>query len=68
MLAGSVPQKVQVLLLTCLPATSRRVAFAKRLAGVGSLGRPRYVALAEWNGGLVAREAKAAVPSAVHMR
>jgi len=67
MIAGPVPQKVQVLLLTCLPAMSRRVRLAKRLAGVGSLGRPRYVALAEWNGGLVAREAKAAVPSAVHM-
>jgi Uncharacterized protein conserved in bacteria (DUF2252) len=38
---------------------------ARRVAGVGSLGRPRFVALAEWGGGLVAREAKAAVPSAL---
>jgi hypothetical protein len=37
----------------------------RRVAGVGSLGRPRFVALAEWGGGLVAREAKAAVPSAL---
>ena len=36
----------------------------RRIAGVGSLGRRRYVALAEWNGGLVAREAKAWVVSA----
>lgn len=36
----------------------------RRVAGAGSLGRPRFVALAEWRGGLVAREAKALVPSA----
>jgi hypothetical protein len=36
----------------------------RRVAGVGSLGRPRYVALADWGGGLIAREAKAWVPSA----
>jgi hypothetical protein len=35
-----------------------------RRAGLGSLGRQRYVALAEWAGGLVAREAKALAPSA----
>jgi len=39
-----------------------------RLAGVGSMGRPRYVALAQWQGGLIAREAKAALPSAAHWR
>jgi hypothetical protein len=32
--------------------------------GMGSLGRPRFVALAIWRGGQVAREAKALVPSA----
>jgi uncharacterized protein DUF2252 len=32
--------------------------------GMGSLGKPRYVALAEWNGGWVAREAKAVAPPA----
>jgi hypothetical protein len=37
----------------------------RRVAGVGSLGRPRFVALAEWGGGLFAREAKAVVPSAL---
>jgi hypothetical protein len=35
-----------------------------RVAGLGSLGRERYVALAEWRGGSVAREAKALAPSA----
>jgi hypothetical protein len=42
-------------------ATIRRIA--RRTAGTGSLGRPRWVALAEWRGGLVAREAKAMVAS-----
>jgi hypothetical protein len=32
--------------------------------GMGSLGKPRYVALAEWAGSWVAREAKAATPPA----
>ena len=35
-----------------------------RVAGVGSLGRQRYVALAHWRGGRIAREAKALAPSA----
>lgn len=37
----------------------------RRVAGVGSLGRPRFVAIAIWHGGLVAREAKAWIPSAL---
>jgi len=37
---------------------------AKRRAGVGSLGRQRYVAIAEYRGGLIAREAKSSLPSA----
>jgi hypothetical protein len=37
---------------------------AHRVAGLGSLGRERYVALADWGGGRVAREAKALLPSA----
>lgn len=37
---------------------------AHRVAGLGSLGRERYVAVAEWNGGSIAREAKALAPSA----
>jgi hypothetical protein len=35
-----------------------------RVAGLGSLGRERYVAIADWRGGSVAREAKALAPSA----
>ncbi len=35
-----------------------------RIAGLGSLGRERYVAVADWRGGSVSREAKALAPSA----
>jgi uncharacterized protein DUF2252 len=35
-----------------------------RIAGIGSLGRPRFVALAAYEGGWLAREAKAWLPSA----
>lgn len=40
------------------------VRFARRTKGGGSLGRPRYLAIASWRGGRVVREAKALVPSA----
>ena len=37
---------------------------ARRRAGLGSLGHMRFVGLADWGGGKIAREAKALVPSA----
>jgi hypothetical protein len=40
------------------------IRFARRVAGMGSLGRPRVVGIATWGGGRVAREAKAVAPSA----
>ncbi len=48
-----------------LPGGARGLAIRSRIAGLGSLGRPRFVAIAEWQGGMVAREAKAFAPSAV---
>ena len=42
-----------------LPAPGLVYRVAHRVAGLGSLGRERYVALADWEGGRVAREAKA---------
>ena len=36
----------------------------RRVAGVGSLGHARYVAIFDWRGGQIALEAKAAIPSA----
>jgi hypothetical protein len=47
------------------PERELRFRVVRRRAGLGSLGQARYVALAEWEGGLIAREAKALVPSAI---
>ncbi len=47
-----------------LPEDGIQAIFAKRQAGIGSLGRLRLVAAkAHWRGGPVAREAKAVLPS-----
>jgi Uncharacterized protein conserved in bacteria (DUF2252) len=45
-----------------LPAPRLEYLVRHRVAGVGSLGRQRYVAIAEWEGALIAREVKALVP------
>lgn len=47
-----------------LPEPRIEYRVVRREAGTGSLGQVRYVAIAEWNGGCVAREAKALVPPA----
>lgn len=61
---GAVPQSVRVALDHLMPEPGLSYSIRRRVAGLGSLGRPRFVALAEWHGGKVAREAKALVPSA----
>jgi hypothetical protein len=61
---ATLPKGIQRLLQRSLPDEAQDIAFSHRIAGVGSLGRPRYVAIASCNGGLVAREAKAWLPSA----
>ncbi len=58
------PPSVQDLLLSALPAGSALDRVTHRIAGLGSLGRPRYVALADCYGSRIAREAKAMLPSA----
>src|SRR6516162_6329187 len=52
------------LLQGALPMEGLTVRFVQRQAGAGSLGRVRLVALADWRGGMVAREAKPLAPSA----
>jgi hypothetical protein len=47
-----------------LPEGAQGPRLVHRVAGMGSLGRPRVVALSLWLGGEVAREAKAMAPSA----
>src|SRR5580692_9680501 len=47
-----------------LPAPQLAYRVVRRIAGVGSLGHRRYVAVFDWQGGQIALEAKAAIPSA----
>ncbi len=58
------PPKVRALLAKSLPVGSVTDRIVHRIAGLGSLGRRRYVALAKVDGGRVAREAKELMPSA----
>jgi hypothetical protein len=51
-------------LRAALPVGSGEPRMWYRSAGLGSLGRPRWVAEAKWRGDWVLREAKAIVPSA----
>ncbi len=57
------PDEVKEGFKVCLPDGAEIVRFATRSKGGGSLGRPRFAALAEWRGGRIVREAKALVPS-----
>ena len=61
---GRAHQAQRRLLIAALPARGLDVRFVHRRAGLGSLGRERLVALADWRGGMVAREAKPLAPSA----
>ena len=61
---GPVPKGARRALERMLPELGIPYRIAHRIAGLGSLGRERFVALAEYHGGIVAREAKALAPSA----
>jgi len=58
------PRAVVKLLRQAMPEAAGKPRIAHRVAGLGSLGRPRFVALGLCAGGMVAREAKAMLPSA----
>jgi hypothetical protein len=47
-----------------LPEARMEYKVVRRQAGMGSLGQERFVAIARWQGGCIAREAKLMVPSA----
>ncbi|MBY3119081.1 DUF2252 family protein [Rhizobium laguerreae] len=64
----SAPPAYVKALADALPLGSGSFVAKPRSGGTGSLGRPRFVAYAEWQGGPVLREAKALVPSAWSLR
>src|ERR1700730_13145131 len=62
--SGRVDPRVRRLLAAAMTARALEARLAARPAGAGSLGRLRVVALANWLGGMVAREAKPLTASA----
>jgi hypothetical protein len=61
---GTLPVAIAKLLKSTLPFRDEPYELKSRIAGLGSLGHPRIVALATWHGAHVAREAKQLTPSA----
>jgi uncharacterized protein (DUF2252 family) len=61
---GRMPKSARRAVERMLPSKGVQYRIAHRIAGLGSLGRERFVGLAVFQGALVAREAKALAPSA----
>ena len=61
---GAVPQSARAALDHLMPEPGLSYRLRRRVSGLGSLGRPRFVALADWQGGKITREAKALALSA----
>lgn len=63
-ITDGVSTRVKKVLASALPRKNLEYKIVHRVSGLGSLGRPRFAALAEWNDSLIAREIKALLPSA----
>lgn len=63
---GEIPESAREALEHMLPEQGMRYRVAHRIAGLGSLGHMRVVAIANWRGGRIAREAKSLAPSSLH--
>jgi hypothetical protein len=61
---AKIPADVRTLLEQALPSAENGYKLKRRIAGLGSLGHPRILAVSNWRGALIAREAKAIRPSA----
>ena len=61
----SLPPDLKRTLTKMLPDPKLAHKVVRREAGMGSLGQQRFVAIAQWEGGYIAREAKAVVPSSL---
>jgi Uncharacterized protein conserved in bacteria (DUF2252) len=58
------PAEARKLIEESFPPTRRPYLLRRRIAGLGSLGHPRILALSAWQGAFIAREAKAIRTSA----
>jgi hypothetical protein len=61
---GKVPDSAMKGLQRMMPEGEIACRVAHRICGIGSLGRRRFVAMAQWRGGSIAREAKELAESA----
>jgi len=61
---GKLPKDVWELVHNSMPLRTLNYELKSRIAGLGSLGHPRVLALATWDGAHVVREAKQLTPSA----
>ena len=61
---GKIPTGASKGLRRMLPQRGLEYRVVHRVSGLGSLGRRRFVALSEWHGGTIAREAKELTDSA----
>jgi hypothetical protein len=61
---GTISKSATTALDHLMPEAGLSYSLRRRVSGLGSLGRPRFVALADWQGGKIAREAKALALSA----
>lgn len=58
------PASYRRAIAAAMPEPRLAIRTARRTAGSGSLGRPRWIGIADWRGAPVVREAKAILPSA----
>jgi len=56
---GQFPHDARAAIEKTLPGTRLRYKVVHRQSGLGSLGQQRFVVIADWQGGCIAREAKA---------
>ena len=63
---GAISVGADKALRVLMPERNIKCRVAKRIAGLGSLGHLRYVAIASWQGGRIARETRSLSPSAVY--
>lgn len=60
----ALPEEARQAVTQMLPEPALRFELRHRVCGLGNLGKPRFTAIAHWQGGPIAREAKALTLSA----